>query len=338
MLGWTPRSKLRATDSDDGGRGLETIRRVIMRLVTGASGFVGRHLVAARCRRPGAEVVGLAQSTTFAIPYHAIDLLDTKATEAVIRQTRPEWLFHLAGYANAGARFRDSEGMGRQTLAREACTRRSASRQFGRESCSFPTGSSTAMVWQAGRPSLRTPRFDPTRLRGQQGGGRPSQLSGGTRRARHHSRAALQSDGPGQASQYAAANFARPIAAVELRNVPPVLRTGDLTPQRDLTDVRDMVQAYIRLMEVGKKGDVYNAGSGTTVVVHDLLMRLLALSAVEVTIEQQADASRFGDTSVSRADTAKLRTVTGWQPSYSLDQSLHDILADWRSRTSKTSP
>ena len=118
----------------------------------------------------------------------------------------------------------------------------------------------------------------------------------------------------------------------------PILRTGDLTPQRDLTDVRDMVQAYIRLMEVGKKGDVYNAGSGTTCVMHDLLMKLLAMSTVQVTVEETPDASRFGDTSVSRADTTKLRTTTGWQPSYSLDQSLHDILADWRSRTSKTSP
>jgi GDP-4-dehydro-6-deoxy-D-mannose reductase len=93
-----------------------------------------------------------------------------------------------------------------------------------------------------------------------------------------------------------------------------------------------MVRAYIRLLEVGRAGEVYNAGSGRTYVIQDILDRLIALSGVPVQVEERMDTSRKADTSVTRADTRKLREATGWEPAYSLDQTLADVLGDWRGR------
>jgi GDP-4-dehydro-6-deoxy-D-mannose reductase len=106
----------------------------------------------------------------------------------------------------------------------------------------------------------------------------------------------------------------------------------DLSPYRDLSDVRDIVQAYIRLLEVGRKGEVYNAGSGQMYQIRDVMHRLVKLARVSVTVDEQGDPDRTGDTKMTAADTRKLRAETGWTPTYSLDQSLADILDDWRRR------
>jgi nucleoside-diphosphate-sugar epimerase len=67
-------------------------------------------------------------------------------------------------------------------------------------------------------------------------------------------------------------------------------------------------------------------------VIQDILDRLVSLSGVPVRIEQRMEASRKADTSGTRADTRKLRGATGWEPGYTLDRTLVDVLADWRGR------
>src|SRR5439155_26103726 len=77
--------------------------------------------------------------------------------------------------------------------------------------------------------------------------------------------------GPGQSADYAVARFASEIVAVERGVKPHVELRGDLNARRDLTDARDMVRAYVRLLEVGRTGEVYNAGSGRTYRMQDIL-------------------------------------------------------------------
>jgi len=136
--------------------------------------------------------------------------------------------------------------------------------------------------------------------------------------------------GPRQAPDYAIANFARQLAAIEHGRQPPVVETGNLTSRRDLTDVRDIVQAYILLMEHGRSGDVYNAGSGVTYSIQDVLDRLIALARVRVEVRQQPERMRAGEPMVSAADAGKLQRQTGWQRRFSLDQTLADTLEYWR--------
>jgi GDP-4-dehydro-6-deoxy-D-mannose reductase len=138
--------------------------------------------------------------------------------------------------------------------------------------------------------------------------------------------------GPGQPADYAVANFARQIAAIEAGQQPPVIDTGDLSAERDVTDVRDMVRAFVLLMRHGLTGAAYNAGRGQTYRIQDLLQRLLKLARVAVDVRQKSDG-RQGDTTVVRADPRKLQAATGWAPVYDLDQTLADVLEYWRART-----
>src|SRR5262249_16446746 len=138
--------------------------------------------------------------------------------------------------------------------------------------------------------------------------------------------------GPGQSPDYAAPNFARQITLAERGAGLPVVIAKDLSPYRDLTDVRDMVRAYIRLLEVGRTGEAYTAGSGRVYQIREVLDRLVRLARVPMPVDERGDPARAGDTAMAAADTRKLRAETGWAPTYSLDQSLADILDDWRRR------
>ena len=127
-------------------------------------------------------------------------------------------------------------------------------------------------------------------------------------------------------------NFARQLAAIERGEAPPCWRQATWTPQRDLTDVRDMVAAYVLLMERGTRGQAYNIGSGQSYSMQTVLDRLLALSGLSVEVRRRADLLRPTEQTVVRVDAGKLRRETGWSPHYSLDQTLADTLAAWREK------
>jgi GDP-4-dehydro-6-deoxy-D-mannose reductase len=108
------------------------------------------------------------------------------------------------------------------------------------------------------------------------------------------------------------------------------METGNLSARRDLTDVRDMVRAYLLLMKQGRPGEAYNIGTGQCLSMREVLDRLLALVPIPVEVRQSDGLLRATDPAVVRADATKLRRETGWQPRFSLDQTLADMLTYWR--------
>ena len=109
------------------------------------------------------------------------------------------------------------------------------------------------------------------------------------------------------------------------------METGDLRPARDLCDVRDVVAAYVLLLQRGATGGAYNVACGESRSMQEVLDRLIALSGCKVEVRQKVDPLRTHDVLHMRADSSKLRRETGWTPQYSLDRSLSDVLAFWKS-------
>lgn len=139
--------------------------------------------------------------------------------------------------------------------------------------------------------------------------------------------------GPGQGLGFVTADFASQIAAVEKGKQEPVIKVGNLTTQRDFTDVRDVVRAYRLLMEKGAMGGVYHVASGKAVSIQSVLDQLLTMSSVKISVQEDLGRLRPSDTPVLVGDSTKVRAATGWEPTISLEQSLHDILDWWREKT-----
>jgi GDP-4-dehydro-6-deoxy-D-mannose reductase len=267
--------------------------------------------------------------------------------EAVLRDVKPEQIYHLAGYAGVGSSFREPDEVWRGNLMATrylydavVCWRGG---QVARSGDRAPTGAGPRILF-VGSGLIYGAAEGPGQAQDER-----SELWPSSPYAVSKAAADLVSYqytyepgldivrarpfthiGPRQSSQFAVAHFAKQLVAIERGRQPAVLETGNLSLCRDLTDVRDMVVAYILLMEHGRTDEAYNIGWGQACSIRAALERLLSLSGLAVEVRQRAELVRATDPATVRADASKLRRETGWTPRYSLDQTLADTLAFWR--------
>jgi GDP-4-dehydro-6-deoxy-D-mannose reductase len=140
--------------------------------------------------------------------------------------------------------------------------------------------------------------------------------------------------GPGQSERFVVSDFARQVVEIRKGLCAPVIRTGDIDVTRDFTDVRDVVKAYLLLLERGRRGEVYNVCSGLEQSIRGVLLRLLQLAGVEAAVEQDPLRLRRAEQRRICGSPRKLEQDTGWTRRYSLDTSLADILNDWEAKLS----
>ena len=138
--------------------------------------------------------------------------------------------------------------------------------------------------------------------------------------------------GPEQSDDFAASAFARQIAEIEAGLRPPQVQVGNLSAQRDFTDVRDVVRAYWLLASQGAPGECYNVGSGQPRAIRWLLDTLLSLTPVEVEVTTDPLRLRPSDVPCSYCDNRRLVATTGWQPEIDLRDTLRDLLDSWRAK------
>lgn len=135
--------------------------------------------------------------------------------------------------------------------------------------------------------------------------------------------------GPGQSEAFAIASFARQVAEIKGRRREPVVDVGDIDVTRDFTDARDVIRAYLLLLEKGVSGEVYNVCSGAERSVRSLVERLGELADVELRIRQNPARLRPGEQRRVRGSPDKITRATGWTATVPLDQTLMAMLDYW---------
>jgi GDP-4-dehydro-6-deoxy-D-mannose reductase len=305
-------------------------------IVTGATGFAGRHLLDRLAgvaqleawHRPG----GRAPDPARHVSWRAVDLTNRASVEAAIRDSRPARVYHLAGAPNVAASWDNAEAhlrinaLGTYYLL-EAMR-------------AFAPGCRALIV-----TSAQIYRSSPEPI-GEDSALGPSNPYGLSKLAQDDLARRAAADGldvviarpfnhigPLQEPGFAVSSFARQIARIERGLESPELRVGNLEAERDITDVRDVVAAYQCVMERAARGRVYNICSGQTRRIRTLLDALLGLSPLQIRVEIDPERFRPNDVPVIRGDFSRIRTELGWSPTIRLEDTLHDTLLWWRART-----
>lgn len=136
--------------------------------------------------------------------------------------------------------------------------------------------------------------------------------------------------GPRQGDRCSIQTFCQQIAAIEAGRQPPVLKVGNLEPQRDFTHTRDVARALWLLIERGAPGQVYNLCSGRATRIGDIVEMVVARSRVPVEVRTDPARLRPSDEPILQGDNSKLRAATGWEPTIGIEQIVDELLDYWR--------
>lgn len=145
--------------------------------------------------------------------------------------------------------------------------------------------------------------------------------------------------GPRRGDVFAESSFAKQIAMMEIGLIPPLVQVGNLESMRTFADVRDAVRAYyLALTNDNALGKTFNIGGTHSCTVGEMLDHLISLSSID-DIKFQIDQSRLRpiDADLQIPDTTYFRSVTGWEPLISFEETMRDLLNYWRQRV-KASP
>lgn len=302
-------------------------------LVTGADGFVGRHLV--RDLEANGHAV-LEADLAFRSParsggqHYILDVRDPAALRDMVGRLKPDACVHLAGlsFAPAGssdpASFFAVNVMGTVNLL-DAFRRDAAKARILFVSTAHVYGESMNHGPLAEDALLR-----PVTLYASSKAAADLACSSFARNFGMHVMSVRPNNhiGPGQSTSFVVASFAQQIRRIARGEIKGPLKTGNLESTRDFTDVRDVVRAYRLLLERGHAGAAYNLSSGSVVKLKDLVDMLSTLAGVKIEVTTDPERFRSADNS-PLLDVSRLRSHTGWKPEIGLKQTLKDILADF---------
>jgi len=312
-------------------------------LITGHSGFAGKHLIEYLSRESSHVFFGIDLKKSSIGPdigdseliEKRVDLSDRNEVGEIIKKFKPDQIYHLAAQSSVSHSWKDPIGTFRSNV-------------FGGTNLlesirEISPGTGMLVICTAeeygeikdGRAIIESDKIYPENPYAVSKAAmdfistiyhRAYGLNIMVARSFNHI-------GPGQSEGFVCSDFARQIALIEAGRQKPVIHVGNIGSSRDFMDVRDVVRAYWHIMNKGKPGDVYNICSGRPVKISALLDMLISLSLTgDIEVRVDKDKSRPIDIAEIFGDNSRLVSVTGWQPEHMLETSLSDTLDWWREK------
>lgn len=346
-------------------------------LITGITGFVGSHLAEYFLSMDGAEVYGTVRHRSPVDNISGImdkislikgtDIGDAHSVEAAIKQSEPDYIFHLAaqslvpeswvspvdtletnviGTVNLLEAVRRSErhpiiqivgsseeyGCPPRVPKREGWIRDNPVSREELDEFEINFSPDTELVFKLpiteDFPLLPLSPYGVSKV-AEDLLGYQYHKSYGMKIVRTR---AFNHTGPRRSESFVASNFAKQIAEIEKGKRDPVVKVGNLEVTRDFTDVRDIVRAYWLAASRGKYGEVYNICSGNARTIQTVLDTLRMQSTVQFEIVKDNERMRLSDIPALQGSCSKFTKQTGWKPKIGFSQTMGDLLDYWREK------
>jgi len=313
-------------------------------LVTGATGFVGSHLIEYLLRKDGVVTYATRRRRSNMegvrhlldvprVKWVSMDIADSHSVQHLIEMSRPDFCFHLCAQSyvpsswNAPQETMVTNVIGTINLFE-------AIRAVCPEARIQVAGSSEeyGMVMENELPISEA---NPLRPLSPYGVSKVAEDLLGYQYFKSYGLNIVMTrgfnhTGPRRGEMFVCSNFAKQIVEIEKGKRENCMRVGNLEAKRDFTDVRDMVEAYWLSLEKGEPGEAYNICSGKCFSMREVLDMLLEISGANVKVESDPDRMRPSDVPVLLGDSRKFRERTGWEPKIPFEKTLEDTLNYWR--------
>ncbi|MBI2463897.1 GDP-mannose 4,6-dehydratase [Candidatus Peregrinibacteria bacterium] len=291
--------------------------------ITGIGGFVGHYLLEEGLKN-NFEVFGLDRvgSESLGKSVFCGDILDQKFLSNIISSVSPDFIIHLAGQSSIQKSYDDPELTfkinveGTRNLL-SSCKNISVKKILLISSAAV-YGSPQYIPIDESHPISAESPYALSRIEQEKLVSEFSNLPIIILRAFNHT-------GPRQPISFALPSFAYQISRIKQRLSPPVISVGNTSVVRDFSDVRDIVRGYIMALASNKTNEVYNIGSGHGYTISEILQKLIKIADVDVSLSQDPSLVRPLEAPSFVCDYQKFHKDTGWEPKYSIDQTLRDM-------------
>jgi GDP-4-dehydro-6-deoxy-D-mannose reductase len=308
-------------------------------LVTGVNGFVGRYLLDSmenhfdmnQAKIYGTYYGNEIDSNLYPSTHLAyLDILDKEEVFKVIESTRPDYVFHMAAQSSVASSWKkpaltmDSNINGTINLL-------DAIREVNNKCKILIIGSSDEYGKVLNNPINEEHILNPqspyavSKVCQEMIGKLYVEAYGMqvvfTRSFTH--------TGPKQEPNFVVPDWAKQIAEIMVFNKEPVINVGNINVKRDFCDVRDVVEAYQKLIKQGKSGEIYNVGSGNVYELSHILKLLIQYSRTNIDIKVDEAKIRPVENLVVQCDSSKIYNLCGWKPNFTIEQTLKDVLEYW---------
>jgi GDP-4-dehydro-6-deoxy-D-mannose reductase len=292
--------------------------------VTGASGFVGRHLCE-HLVQSGDDVLGVDSEC---------DVTKPDKVEHVLRECQPEVIYHLAALTHVGESWKNPGEFERVNVFGARIVIESAHRVVPSATVLLVSSADVYGVVRPDELPLRETRTSVPANPYSQSKLQAEQVALDFAHE-HHQRLVITRPfnhiGPGQSDAFVVPALVSRLFDAAERGASQI-PVGDLSTRRDFSDVRDVVRAYRLLIERGQPGEIYNVASGKDVALIDIANDLVVRIASTVELVPSAELMRPVEIPVMRGSFEKLHAATGWEPTISLTTSLDDVISEQRAR------
>lgn len=305
-------------------------------LVIGAAGFVGKYLVNEMvANNIEAYATKLPHESLEDVParIYNLDIMDKDAVTALLFEIRPDFIFHLAAQSSVGLAWK-KPGLTVDVNIKGSLNVMDAIRElyYKPRVLLIGSGEEYGHIQPGETPIVETNLL------------RPGNIYAATKACQNmigsiYSKAydmelimvrAFNHIGPGQAPMFVVSDFCKQVVEIEKGLREPIMKVGNLAAKRDFTDVRDVVRAYVMLVQAGVPGETYNIGSGNAQEIRSILDLIISMSDAEVQVETDPNKLRPVDVPIIEADISKIHVLTGWKPEISIEQTIRETLDYWR--------
>lgn len=296
-------------------------------LITGASGFLGKHLLQLLIKNK-IEIHTIDTKPCLIGFQHNVSLDNINDLKNTLIQVEPDYIVHLAGIS-----YSSNINMYYTVNTNFAANLISAVKAWGNFNCPMILTGSSAEYGLVDQNQLPITEDTPAKPYDHYGISKLAQTLMGVREARDGLPLVMIRPfniiGPGMPAHLALQSFIQQTTKIIKKETEPIIKTGDLSTSRDFVDVRDVAEAIWRLLSTPSAyGEIINICTGIDTKIGDLLDRLIAMLNIDVEIQTAPNRIKSIDIPVHFGSNEKLRNLTGFTPKTELGATLRDVLSD----------